>query len=51
MIWSDRIAGTLWKRLFSKSHIEKVVDGDQRALEAVAVYFEQSRKSFEQKYS
>lgn len=51
LIWSDRIVGPRWKRLFRKPHIEKVVDGDQGALEAVTAYFEQSRESFEQKYS
>ena len=51
LIWSDRIVGPLWKRLLSKRHIEKIVDGDQGALEAVSVYFEQSRERFEQRYS
>jgi hypothetical protein len=51
LIWSDRIVGPLWKRLFSKHHIEKIVNGDQAALEAVTVYFEESRERFEKKYA
>jgi hypothetical protein len=56
MVWSDRIASKAnagFLRLFSKAnrHIEKVVTGRGKAVEAVLYYMDYSREAFEQKYS
>jgi hypothetical protein len=56
MIWSDRIARNAnvgFLGLFSKakSHIDLIVSGREKAIEAVLYYMNYSREAFEQKYS
>ena len=56
MVWSDRIAGNTnagFLGLFSraKRHIDMIVTGREKAIEAVWYYMDYSREAFEQKYS
>ncbi len=53
MVWSDRICktGTFFQRLVQSGNIEKTIEGEKLALEVFRVYRNQSRESFEAKYT
>jgi hypothetical protein len=52
LVWSDRLTPprSLFARLFGSSHINKFVQGDEEAFEAVKFYVERSRQEFEERY-
>jgi hypothetical protein len=53
MVWSDRLCktGTFWQRLSQTRNIQKVVEGEERAIEALNTYMDESREAFEQAYT
>jgi hypothetical protein len=52
LVWSDRITPPklLFARLFGSMHIERFVQGDEEAFEAIKFYMERSREEFEERY-
>ena len=53
MVWSDRLCktGTFWQRLSQPRNIQKVVEGEERAIEALNTYMSESREAFERAYT
>ena len=53
MVWSDRLCktGKFWQRLSQTRNIQKIVEGKERAIEALDIYINESREAFERAYT
>mgnify|MGYP000686279733 CR=1 FL=1 len=53
IVWSDRLCkiGSFWQRFLQTRNIEKIVEGESNALQAIEIYINKPREHFEQTYT